>query len=121
MRSPLDQPVTPGTERDQAWMAPCAARPEQWDLEGGSSPPDWLVAVRACQSCPMLAECQRARLKLYPNAAHGPEGVIWAGVPYSPMGGHPLDTAGLRRLAATMRRRRISSPASEGWGSVSGS
>ncbi len=73
---------------------PCAARPDDWDIDIGS-PDVWHHAVRICEDCPLLAECRELVVTL---AARGipPRSMIWAGVGYDGSG-QPIEDLGRHR------------------------
>lgn len=77
-------------------LGPCASDPAGWDIEHGSMT-DWMRAVRACMTCPILDEC-RTRLDQVK-----PKGMIMGGSAFSPSGA-PLDTTGLRTLWRSQQR-----------------
>lgn len=54
--------------------------------------------MQTCIDCPVIENCRRERAELNEN----PKGVIWAAVAFTETG-IAMDTAGLRRLAATRR------------------
>ena len=63
---------------------PCAARPDDWDLDVGT-PDVWREAVRICQGCPILVQCRELADTLI---GHGmpPRSLIWAAVGYDRWG-----------------------------------
>jgi hypothetical protein len=63
---------------------PCAAHPDDWDLDVGT-PDNWQEAVRSCLGCPILAQCRELAVTL---TARGmpPRSMIWAGVGYDGTG-----------------------------------
>lgn len=94
------------------WQGLCSDDPDSWDLDSGDVK-SWLRAMRVCrESCPFLAECVAARIRMYPATADPktsramPAGVIWAGIAYSDTG-HVLSEHLLRRLGSTIRNRRV--------------
>lgn len=100
------------SETEPAWRGACTehlahrvdpAQPHaSWDLDVGDCA-SWLRALDVCANhCPALKLCREQRLVMFPDRY--PSGVIWAGVPYGETG-QPLDTQGLRRLAATRQGR----------------
>ncbi|MGK8503865.1 hypothetical protein [Nocardia asiatica] len=64
---------------------PCADVPDNWDMDTGN-PDAWRAAVRTCQSCPLLAQCQQLAQSLTARG-DGPRAMIWAGVAYDNSGG----------------------------------
>jgi hypothetical protein len=73
-----------------------------WDLDVGDLR-SWMRAQHAClEECPLLRECIAQRDRIYHRAT--PQAVIWAGIAYGDTG-QVLDKPGLRRRAATQRRR----------------
>lgn len=75
-----------------------------WDLDNGDLL-SWTRALQGCQACPVRDLCAQERDEMFEGAGR-PAGVIWAGVAYSDTG-KPLNAAGLRRLAAAHRGRRV--------------
>jgi hypothetical protein len=63
---------------------PCAARPDDWDLDIGT-PDIWREAVRICQQCSILAQCRELAETLIAQGMP-PRSLIWAGVGYDVSG-----------------------------------
>lgn len=105
------------SETEPAWRGACTdhlarrvdpAQPHaSWDLDVGDCA-SWLRALDICANyCRMLEPCRTQRRVMFPDRY--PSGVIWAGVPYGETG-QPLDSRGLRRLAATRHGRATPDP-----------
>lgn len=74
----------------------CVTDPDAWDIEHGNLT-DWMRAVRACMSCPLLDDCRDRFDEVRP------QGMIMGGSAFSPSG-TPLDTTGLRALWRSQQR-----------------
>ncbi|NUS43547.1 MAG: hypothetical protein HOQ24_07660 [Mycobacteriaceae bacterium] len=77
-------PDVPAANRRAEWQAPCAARPDDWDLDIGG-PSDWQRAIHICLACPALTSCGE-RVRLLTRKGIGPAAMIWAGVGYDSRG-----------------------------------
>ncbi len=101
---PGERPTQGGTlmraERNDTPTAPCQHEMWRWDLDVGTYP-EWLDALSECRRCPLLQECAKHLLRLYPDVGQrdqGPQGVVWAGRAYDPHG-TVLTNAELRSFA----------------------
>lgn len=77
-------PITPADSALPAPQPPCAARPDNWDLDVGSKKA-WHMAISICLNCPMLESCRMSAKELTAQGI-GPRSMIWAGVAYNAVG-----------------------------------
>lgn len=97
------------TDRPDAAVPLCAARPAHWDLDADGVDENgleatirtWQSAITACRACPMLQHC-RAQAE-----REQPKDMIWAGVAYGDSG-QPIDSLrayAARKATATRSKR----------------
>ncbi len=96
--------VTTGATTPTKPKPPCAARPDDWDLDIGT-PDTWQHAVRTCEQCPFLAQCRELAATL---TARGipPRSLIWAAVGYDGSG-HPIENLDRHRVRPTQRKQPL--------------